>query len=421
MILKQDITFKKAKISRNQLCPCESGRKYKNCCLDKKLEWGINSNGKYEKIQIIDNEIAVEELTRVFDMQKERFKKVFGREMEDEEKIFFDQDSYSIESRFNNVVKYMEKCDIDPAIIYATNKTKMFVSEFNKDIMTGKQIKEWNEAIDEYYDTINQSENEESLIDMIFTEIESIVILYGTILSYSGELENPIKELSSYKYYEVIFFNITKSVKTLKSIRHNLLSELIEDALNLIRSLYENYLHLIYCINEPEKIEELLKAKLGVKKGTHIIKKINKNRFIVSKDKNSNTSVKEYITTYEKAKSSKHKEDLIIFNYVYSFLSGFTHPDIDNIKHYTSESKFNATIKCESDTAIFFAVYIGTLILSETLILDSLSETCKKDIVRVSNRIIDYLKEYLRTRDLEIGDERLKINLINRIDNIKSK
>ena len=35
--LKRQPTLRKAKVGRNDPCPCGSGKKYKNCCLDKDL------------------------------------------------------------------------------------------------------------------------------------------------------------------------------------------------------------------------------------------------------------------------------------------------------------------------------------------------------------------------------------------------
>jgi preprotein translocase subunit SecA len=36
--VKKQPVVKKAKVGRNDPCPCGSGKKYKNCCLDKDLQ-----------------------------------------------------------------------------------------------------------------------------------------------------------------------------------------------------------------------------------------------------------------------------------------------------------------------------------------------------------------------------------------------
>ena len=46
----------------------------------------------------------------------------------------------------------MEQAGLDPAIIYASQKTGRIVSEDNIGLLTDAEVAEWNEAINEYYD-----------------------------------------------------------------------------------------------------------------------------------------------------------------------------------------------------------------------------------------------------------------------------
>lgn len=415
IFLDKSEPMSRVEISRNDPCPCGSARKYKNCCIEKKLVWYKKSNGEYTPGRIIDNEFAINMLSSALESQENRFEKLFGRKMTDEDPIIFDQDSYSPEDTWNNIAQAMEELGIDPSIIYATKKTKMIASSFNEDLMTGKQIDEWNNAIDEYYKIVTKTKKNESIFLDLYSEIESIIVLLGTIISNAGQLKRSLEEFTSCSKDEFILFCITKSLKTIKAIRQNIDMGLIEDALSLIRTLYENYIYITYSVNEPQKIQEYLIAKIGISRGTHEYEK-GKRKVI---DKKTNSELKGYLTAYEMASSSKYSEDTDIFKYIYPHLSAYTHPDIGSISNYISDSRFNATIiSNSSDESIFWTAYFAVLILYSSISLNNISTAKRTDIINVSKRIIKKLKECLNGPNLDINDKSIMISLFDRIDKI---
>ncbi|MDA1055708.1 MAG: hypothetical protein O3C40_35380 [Planctomycetota bacterium] len=50
----------------------------------------------------------------------------------------------------HQMIELMEKVGIDPAIIYATEKTGRLVTEENEDFLTDMELDEWSAAIEEY-------------------------------------------------------------------------------------------------------------------------------------------------------------------------------------------------------------------------------------------------------------------------------
>jgi len=48
-------------------------------------------------------------------------------------------------------VRLMKRAGTDPAFIYAFKKTERLVTEENKQFLTEAELKEWDEAIKEYY------------------------------------------------------------------------------------------------------------------------------------------------------------------------------------------------------------------------------------------------------------------------------
>jgi hypothetical protein len=49
---------------------------------------------------------------------------------------------------------------IDPAIVYAMNKTGRIVTETNMQFLTDAELQEWNDAVDEYHQKIASGETQ---------------------------------------------------------------------------------------------------------------------------------------------------------------------------------------------------------------------------------------------------------------------
>ena len=88
--------------------------------------------------------------------QLRRFKKKFGRDPTPEEPIFFDPDHptprpLQVEPTEAMVAQTMRKAGLRPELIYAFEKTGRLVTESNLAALSEEEIKEWEEAIDEYF------------------------------------------------------------------------------------------------------------------------------------------------------------------------------------------------------------------------------------------------------------------------------
>jgi len=84
--------------------------------------------------------------------QLEAFRKKFGRDPCPDDPIFFDPDAN--EPVPLNPQQYeqetMSQAGTDPAFIYAFKRTGRIVTESNKHGLTEKELRQWNDAIDEY-------------------------------------------------------------------------------------------------------------------------------------------------------------------------------------------------------------------------------------------------------------------------------
>ena len=88
------------------------------------------------------------EVREVIEEQKRKFIEKFGREPEDDENLFFDMPPLEHAEHF--MVEGMKQAGLDPAIIYAFEKTGLLVTEMNEHLISNKDREEWEAAVREY-------------------------------------------------------------------------------------------------------------------------------------------------------------------------------------------------------------------------------------------------------------------------------
>jgi hypothetical protein len=131
------------KIARNDPCPCGSGKKFKKCCIDKDFEWLEDEDGNiFKSIPMSD------EMMEIFGNQRQAFIDRNGREPGPDDPVF--PDMPHPEHLEHEMVEMMKRANIDPAKIYAFEKTGRLVTEDNQGILTEADLLEWEAAIDEY-------------------------------------------------------------------------------------------------------------------------------------------------------------------------------------------------------------------------------------------------------------------------------
>lgn len=131
------------RISRNDPCPCGSGRKYKKCCYGKDFDFEEDDQGSLLKSVPISNEMA-----ELLQEQSQEFVEKHGREPGPDDKLFFDMPHP--EHLEHMMVEGMKKAGINPAIIYAFEKTGRLVTEDNQSLLSDADLDEWQAAIEEF-------------------------------------------------------------------------------------------------------------------------------------------------------------------------------------------------------------------------------------------------------------------------------
>jgi hypothetical protein len=131
------------RISRNAPCPCGSGKKYKHCCWDKGFQWQEDDKGNVYKATPMSPE-----LKEVLEQLRQAFVAQYGREPGPDDLVF--PNLPHPEHLEAMMVEDMKRAGLDPAIIYAFEKTGLLVTEQNQHLIPEKDLAEWDAAIREY-------------------------------------------------------------------------------------------------------------------------------------------------------------------------------------------------------------------------------------------------------------------------------
>ncbi len=160
----------KVKVGRNENCPCGTGKKYKNCCLDKGFNWVPDEDGTiYRSIPKTDK------LARLLEEQSEALFRKHGRHPEPEDPVFTEP----FEIVEHQVVEGMKKVGVHPSLIYAYKRTGLIITESSQHMVPTKDLNDYNDAIDEWYEINRESKVAEDKSRSFYVEYE---------VSYTGRV-----------------------------------------------------------------------------------------------------------------------------------------------------------------------------------------------------------------------------------------
>jgi hypothetical protein len=117
--------------------------------------------GEAEKIIPINHETA-----EIIAQQKKLFREQFGREPGPDDPLFFDPSvavpqflsDESTDEIWKRLLQAAGDSGIDPAIVYAMNKTGRMVTEANLEFLSDWELQEWNDAVNEFRQKIEAGE-----------------------------------------------------------------------------------------------------------------------------------------------------------------------------------------------------------------------------------------------------------------------
>lgn len=384
--------MQKREVRGNARCPCDSGKRYASCCKKRRLKWLVSSDGSYHKQVPL-----VPEAIEILNKAKKDYQRIFGRPPnKNADPVFLMRYLVSDEETERLAVQAMRQAGVQPELIYAYQKTGgLLLTESNEDLATTKDMKDWDDAIDEYFESQEHTPQPnpiELLFDSLEEELESCIICTGYVLDL-GIVESAERTASSSSLFTVddyVLLCATKSIKTLRSIGALINENIGSDCLALARHIYENYLHSVFAINRPEMLEHLIDAVVGLKVGSHEYARTNNgridNRRIIRKS--DGAAFVGQISNYKMAESSDHKDDLALFAYLYSFLSDYTHPSFTSLQLVLGdEGNLDPLTNELKGEAIFFSICFSAMILDELRKLKCISPEIKQDIQTVTRRV----------------------------------
>ena len=359
-------------ISRNDLCPCGSGNKYKKCCLPKSI--------KEDGLIPITSEIQ-----EILDKENSRFKAIMGRDIAGDDPLMPLALRISESEYKRNISEMLSEIGVDERVIYAFNKLGYCLVE-GEEMYSKDQIQEWNKAIKEYEENEANGDDIESekvyfTIEKVYKSLDKLQFLYALIIRKYSNNSNSI-DLIEAKPSDYILFCITRDLKSLKAINLLSVNDFPEDAMNLTRTNFENYAEIVYSKYDGDTLRKQLIAENGIYNGTYE----RKWKKLINKKNGEEIILK---NNFEKVNLNPIFKDIDskIYNLVYSHLSSFTHPDIKTAIQYIDEELGFTDLKENSNID---PMIIALALIHELQDLDFF-KTSKEDLIQQNREIAEAL------------------------------
>lgn len=108
------------------------------------------------------------ETAEIIAQRKKLFREQFGREPGPDDPLFFESSvtvpqflsDESTDEIWKSLLQAVGGSGIDPAIVYAMNKTGRIVTETNVHFLTYAELQEWDDAMDEYHQKVEARETQ---------------------------------------------------------------------------------------------------------------------------------------------------------------------------------------------------------------------------------------------------------------------
>jgi hypothetical protein len=284
--------------------------------------------------------------------------------------------------------------------MYAYRKTGRLLTRKGARLLPEKDIEEWDKAIEEYRKIKASRLREPAAIVQIRSfvgELDTCIVMLGYFLEHGvgGSEEDQEKIGRYFSLRQYLLFCCVRCFSALQSIDWMLDNDRGVDAMPLIRAIYESYLHMRFLEKHPEKLRDLLYAKLGLQAGTHSFVQNAKGtpdrRTIV--DNNTGERFDGHISVYRMAEASAHANDKLLFPYMYEYLSDFVHPSVRLVPEYAAHADSLNTMHDDrlfeaTCYAITFACMVLSYIKESELPSAQMAEDLKRVLARIAKRAI---------------------------------
>jgi hypothetical protein len=380
----------------SEICPCGSGKVFARCCAKQQIEWKRGPDGSWSKVLPL-----LPEVKEIINAEEAEFKELFGRAMCSGDFVFWRQHALSSEDEFDRQMDAaLDRAEVDPEIAYAIRKTGLFLTKENKHFATGRDLSDWNQAIDEYrygnHARSNDVEAEEfeRIAVTILQEYERVMLALGCAINLSG----PPRAKNREKALAHMMFCTTRALRTLRALKLLTDEYFGEDGLALVRSAYEGYLNIAYVLADTSRAEHVFWARLGLAVGTHEYARRANGRVDWTRivEKSTGGTYVGVVTFRQMARLSFRVEDLDVFDDLYGFLSTYTHPNAMNLTHYTDGRTYDHTRSSMFIEARMLGLFVGFFIVDAICASGFLSRRFHKDLENYRLRTHQILSRIMR-------------------------
>lgn len=214
---------------------------------------------------------------------------------------------------------------------------------------------------------------------------------------------------SSYVVNDFFYYCFTKSTRTLAAINLLLEGGLGEDAQILVRTSYESYLAIAFLDAHPERLDDLVAKKIGLKTGHFQHPKNPSGRVDYRRIVETETGdvLPFSLSVAEMAGLTRYPDDAQVHRRLYMFLSEHCHAHMMASGNYRNgaNTKYVADSGSQVLQACFHTVYVYTLILSELIKFQGLGSRDRartRSVVRAGYDLLNRaLKDLVFADDLE--------------------
>lgn len=187
--------------------------------------------------------------------------------------------------------------------------------------------------------------------------------------------------------------------RTLRSIRVLEEQRMSEDMMKLARSIYESYLHVVFVNADPQSVEYLVDAVIGLRHGTHRYKKRSdgsddKRRIV---EVSTGRELPGHVSAYKMAEASTVLEGLAFFDFFYRTTSEFLHPSVFALDAYLSSRGLDPVKPHMHEEAIIFTACVTAMVAERITCIercpDILARDCSTVVLRVRSKLLFLLNQ----------------------------
>jgi len=125
-------------------CPCDSGKKYGDCCTSKGFDWVVDDEGEIYRIVPMPPD-----LRGLLENQRKEFVAEHGREPAPDDPLF--SDLPHPEHLEAELAEVMRAAGLPPEFVYAFEKTGLLLTEENRNLIPDKDVEAWRAAVEEFH------------------------------------------------------------------------------------------------------------------------------------------------------------------------------------------------------------------------------------------------------------------------------